>query len=135
MTRNETFPSANTFTCVRGFSGDCGPASVIPLMPADDLNAVRNSMLQKKRTANELTKAVALRAEDARSTNPGFDLERGYYNRNITELLGPVNACMVVATEAIFSQDKATRVPCSQSTQMSANAGLRENGPVPSGCA
>ena len=50
-------------------------------------------------------------------------------------LLGPVNTCMVVATEAIFSQDKAARVPCSQATQVSANAGLRENGPVPSGCA
>jgi len=49
--------------------------------------------------------------------------------------LGPVNTCVVVATEAIFSQDKAARVPCSYSTQTSANAGLRENGPVPSGCA
>ena len=28
-------------------------------------------------------------------------------------LLGPVNTCMVVATEAIFLQDKAARVPCS----------------------
>ena len=49
--------------------------------------------------------------------------------------LGPVNTCMVVATEAIFSQDKAARVPCSQAAQVNANAGLRENGPVPAGCA
>ena len=47
------------------------------------------------------------------------------------EILGPVNTCMVVATEAIFSQDKAARVPCSPATQVSANAGLRENGPRP----
>ena len=40
---------------------------------------------------------------------------------------------MVVATEAIFSQDKAARVPCSPATQVSANAGLRENGPRPFG--
>jgi len=32
-------------------------------------------------------------------------------------------------------QAKAARVPCSQATQASADAGLRENGPVPSGCA
>ena len=42
---------------------------------------------------------------------------------------------MVVATAAIFLQAKAARVPCSCATQVSANAGLRKNGPVPSGCA
>ena len=40
---------------------------------------------------------------------------------------------MVVATEVIFSQDKAARAPCSYSTPASANAGLRENGPRPFG--
>ena len=49
--------------------------------------------------------------------------------------LGPVNTCMVVATEAIFSQDQAAPVPCSYSTPVSTNPGLRENGPVASGCA
>ena len=43
--------------------------------------------------------------------------------------VGPVNPCLVVATEAIFSQDQAARVPCSYATPVSANAGLRKMAP------
>ena len=51
------------------------------------------------------------------------------------EGLGTVHTCMVVATEAIFSQHQTARAPCRYTTPASANAGLPENGPVPSGCA
>src|SRR5699024_206074 len=49
--------------------------------------------------------------------------------------LGPVHNYHGAATGAIFVQDKALRAPCSSTTQASDNAGLRKNGPVPSGCA
>jgi len=42
---------------------------------------------------------------------------------------------MIVATAAIFSQARAARMPRGCATPVSANAGLRENGTVPSGYA
>jgi hypothetical protein len=65
----------------------------------------------------------------------GFSKGRLQASVACRDVLGPVHTCMVVATEVIFSQDQAARTPCSYSTPASANAGLRENGPVPSGCA
>ena len=77
------------------------------------------------------THRIAGRGEFTFRHNTGLPCFRNH----LVDELGPVNTCMVVATEAIFSQDKAARVPCSYATQVSANAGLRGNGPVPAGCA
>ncbi|MGB5299302.1 MAG: type II toxin-antitoxin system HigB family toxin [Thiogranum sp.] len=49
--------------------------------------------------------------------------------------LGPVNTMKMTATAAIILRDKAPRAPCTCRTSASCNAGLRKNGPVPSGCA
>jgi hypothetical protein len=46
---------------------------------------------------------------------------------------GPVNTWEVTATEAIFSQVKAARVPCSCAAQASANAESRNKWPRPLG--
>jgi hypothetical protein len=54
---------------------------------------------------------------------------------SILEYSGPVNITRVVATEAIFSQDKTQRVLCGRVTLASGNAVLWKNGPGPSGCA